>query len=319
MEKSLGIADRFYAFFVTDDSIRWKTIGFIIITGGVFGSIDAAFFTSSLDELVFSLSAWVVLCYVASVAWYCLIRQPRYAEVISLPRRLALKFAAAPIAFALAWRIPYAEARIIERRLQEASKTPTDPQSVQEAKQVLSEAQAAGILAARSTVEQVGKKYISAGNDNPAAWDAALAFANYKSFLNSYLAIPVLTMAGPALHTDYHFKSSAEFGDPQQSVAGRVPKEQAAQFRMIGERDLNASNYFGNDLIIFEGGGVSLDNMEVRRVVFRNVHIFYTGAPLQMQEAYFVNCVFRVKQERNSPGLLTATLRPPADTSFTAS
>jgi hypothetical protein len=322
MEKALTARDRFYTFFVIDDRARWKTIAFIILTGTVIAGIEILFYYPSVDDIVTFLVAWALICYTISIARYCWFQnfQSLSGDIGYIPgRRLLLQSAASVLVFIVTWKIPRAEALITERRLQETSKTPDDPQSARKARQVLSEAQAAGILAARSTVEQVGKKYISAGKDNPAAWEAAIAFVNYKSFLNGYLSIPVLTQAGPVLHTDYHFKSSVAFGDPQQSVAGRVPKEQASQFRVIGEHDLNPSNTFGNDLIIFEGGGISLDNMEVRRVVFRNLHIFYTGAPLQMEEAYFVNCIFHVEQEHNSPGLLTATLRPSPATSFTAS
>ena len=161
---------------------------------------------------------------------------------------------------------------------------------------------------------------MDAGENNPDAWDAALACANYKSFLNGYLVVSITTMKGEEpVTTHYHFKSSSQFGSPQQTVAGRVPPTQAAKFLIMGEADSNASLAAGPDWIIFDGGGISLDNMEAKRVIFRNVYIFYTGAPLKMQDVYFIGCTFVIERQDNAPNLVFTLLEPPAKVTFAAS
>jgi hypothetical protein len=68
IERTLTFGDRFYAFFVTDDNVRWKTIAFAITSATAFAAIDILFGNPSLDDLVTFLTFWVVICYVVAVA-----------------------------------------------------------------------------------------------------------------------------------------------------------------------------------------------------------------------------------------------------------
>lgn len=103
------------------------------------------------------------------------------------------------------------------------------------------------------------------------------------------------------------------------SVLGGVPKAQAAQFLRLGESDPNASSALGNDWILADGGAVTIDNLRLRKVIFRNTYIVYSGGPLEMQDVYFLNCTFNVKQQPNGRALVTAALKPSPATTFGAS
>ena len=168
------------------------------------------------------------------------------------------------------------------------------------------------------TIEAVGKKLLEVGSAE--AWDTALDFLNYKSFLNGTLRISVNNVQGKEeLKTEYEFSGPTGQAPPQFGVAGAVPKEQAAQLLHIGEPDLNAPKPLGNDWIIGTGGSLTIDNMQMRRVILRNVNVYYRGGALNMKDVYFVNCTFFVSQQPNGRGLVTAALTTSPATTFTAS
>lgn len=167
-------------------------------------------------------------------------------------------------------------------------------------------------------VEEVGKKLVKAGNVE--AWNAAVEFLNYKSFLNSVLSVPVNTVIGTgALQTQYIETAPVGQTPAHFAVTGAVPREQAAQFLHIGNRDPNESNSLGNDWIIAENGNTIIDNMQMRKVIFRNVHVVYNGGPLRMKEVYFLNCTFEVRQQLNGNALAVAVLNPSPATTFATS
>jgi hypothetical protein len=163
-------------------------------------------------------------------------------------------------------------------------------------------------------VETVGTKLVKAGNMD--AWNTALDFVNYKSFLNFSLSIQVRTVVGDGtLTTVYNWNTPNGMARAKFSIAGAVPQGNAAHFRSIGKPDPNESSALGNDWIIVDGGGLVIDGMDMRKVIFRNVYILYDGAPLQMQDVYFINCTFQIKQQSNGERLALAVLRPaPATT-----
>jgi hypothetical protein len=69
-------------------------------------------------------------------------------------------------------------------RLSQTATNPKDPRNIQEAKRVLREAEKNKVKIPPSVVEDTGKKFLEAAKDDPSAWGAALAFADYRSYLN---------------------------------------------------------------------------------------------------------------------------------------
>jgi hypothetical protein len=57
----------------------------------------------------------------------------------------------------------------------------------------------------------------------------------------------------------------------------------------------------------------------MKKVILRNVNIFYDGGPLEMPDVYFINCTFEVKQQSNGQRLVAAVLEPPPAVTFNAS
>jgi hypothetical protein len=184
-QQTIGFLYRLEDFFLYDDQSRWKAIGWIIAIAGSAGTLNLVFLGASVDETVFLMGAIILLMSFAWIAWYCSFRQAEPTGAQFMSRRTLVWQMASFVAFLLSLRLPRAEARVVERRLQEASSNLVSPQNIQETTSILATAKAAGVRIATSTVETTGTKFINASENTPPAWSAALAFLNYRSFLNS--------------------------------------------------------------------------------------------------------------------------------------
>ena len=65
-----------------------------------------------------------------------------------------------------------------------------------------------------------------------------------------------------------------------------------ARYDTIGSNPQYDPN--GPDVVMITGGEADLDNMHIENAVFRDVHVVYRGAPLDMKSVWFVNCTFDV-------------------------
>ena len=206
-------------------------------------------------------------------------------------------------------------------KLKQIGSVPLSPETIAEAENVLTAAASRKSTIDPNIVKDLGVKFVDAAQNDPPAWNTALAFLNYKSFLNGLATrVPAGVIANNNLTTKYH-KGIAPEGEnrPTFSVpAGvSVPKEQAAKFDLIGV-DQNKDSKEGNPLLIASGGGIVLDGMELKNMIFRGVHIVYRGGPLKMDNVYFENCVFDVTQERHGESFAATLLRSGPSTTLTA-
>jgi hypothetical protein len=188
-----------------------------------------------------------------------------------------------------------------------------------ELKRLAKTAKTEKLTIAPKAIEKVGAKLAEVGDAD--AWNTALDFVNYKSFLNASLSLPLTPSAlGSGVFTTiYRSNSPPGTAKPRFSVIGAVPREQAARLLIMGVPDLNANLTIGNDWIVVDGGNLILDKMELKKAILRNVHIVYEGGPLLMQDVYFINCTFDVRQQSNGQRLVMAVLDPSPAVSFKAS
>jgi hypothetical protein len=105
--------------------------------------------------------------------------------------------------------------------------------------------------------------------------------------------------------------------NPNFFWVGTAPREQAAQVMKIG-KDLDAEQALGVAFLFGYGGGMILDGMQLRNVVFQEVHIVYSGGPLKMTNVFFLNCTFEMKPDTNTLKLASAALTPGPAISFAA-
>ncbi|MFZ0912877.1 MAG: hypothetical protein WBQ76_17135 [Candidatus Korobacteraceae bacterium] len=203
--------------------------------------------------------------------------------------------------------------------LKKISENPVTPKTITEARNILAEAVSSKIQIDQHVIRDAGVKFVEAAQKDPAAWDTATAFLNYKSFLDASSDQFPANLAAKPLTT--HYKGITPLGDkvPTGSVPNgtAVPIEQAARFSPIGE-DQNRGLLEGNPYFILDGGGVVIDGMDMKNVIFRGVHIVYHGGPLKMSNVYFANCVFDVVREPTGESFATTFLKSGAATTFTA-
>ena len=150
-------------------------------------------------------------------------------------------------------------------------------------------------------VSQVGKDMVQASVSQPAAWEATKTILDYRSSLNVTPAA-FLQTANSFYYTKYIQPPN---WDGQLTAIG-VTKDPALRtvLRPIAAPELNTPDQNGNSGLIMDGGTVNLDGMMMARVVIRNAHIVYSGAPLDLRDVVFVNCTFSI--EPRAPGRLLA-------------
>ena len=210
-----------------------------------------------------------------------------------------------------------------------AVSSPNAPQEVQQAltTPVSRESPADSIRAIAAVADEAGSRKIdipdqafeTAGNNlllaartfnGPDAWDAFLKLVRYrcvtneKDAPNGNLAVSIRSSEFP------NWKIADEHEATFVKMLGKVPVEQSAQFHLIGENP-NADRSFGPEWIfIYHHEHLSnLDGFVFKNVVFMNADLYYAGGPVRLQNVYFVNCNFKVKQSYPTERLLLAVLK----------
>lgn len=318
-QESLGAWDKLAEFFLDDDQSRWKAIRWITAIAGTLGAVDLVFFKASVDEAVSLMGFFLLLMSFLWLAWYTSFShsQKEKRVAVFMTRRDLIWQGASLLAFLTAVRVQSAEARNFERKLREAAN------DANEAKQVLDKGRSAGIRIAPTTIEDTGKKFLSAAaNDrtNSDAWSAALAFIDYRSFLGARVDPSLENPYLPDVRVFYRPGAGPD-GSFFARGSGRVPIAQAARFNNIGD-DWNKERPSGHAFLLVQGtkpeATIMIDNKDIKNVVIRDFTVEYTGGPLRLENACFVNCEFRLLKTDNGILFAAQLLNSPCITLTTA-
>lgn len=192
-------------------------------------------------------------------------------------------------------------------KLKQLSSIPPSPQGAAQAKAILKTAEDGKAKIDASIIGDVGKKFVDAGISSLDSWSAALAFLDYRSYLNADFTPPLVDpLANNHPVTQYAWPKDPQLSIPVSYHFGKVPRDKAAVFEPLGQH-LNTSPD-GDAFLLMENGGAKIDGQDIKNVVFRNMVVEYLGGPLRMQNVYFVNCTFDFIQTPNSRDLGTALL-----------
>jgi hypothetical protein len=307
-EEILGFWDRLEFFFLSDDKARWKAIGWIILVVGVCGSIDLALLDSSVDDAVLLMGALALIMSIFWIGLYCSFgRSPSTSSepLYFISRRAFVFQAGTLIAFILSLRLPHIEAREVERKLQQASDKPLEPESAEAAQRALAAAREGFLKIDSRVVGDTGGKFLQTADQNSSAWSAVREYLSYRSFLNADLApslsgiAPVLT---PATGTS-KYRSSVTITDaPRRSGYGRAFTVYSAGGYASGAKSARLEQLSGPQpdgsevaYFIIDGGEatVGLDDAYMRNVIIRNSDISYAGGRVKLENVWFINCTFR--------------------------
>ncbi len=255
--------------------------------------MDAVFSNPSLDELVFSLSAWVVLCYVAAIAWYCWLKPRRGIEVSPSRRGLLLRAVASVVGLFVtmfSWKF---QALALDSDLVRAVQT----NDYDEAAHVFERARTAGVRLNKTVVRRASQKFIGAIDQQPEAWTAVTQCLNYQSSPISgtvQIAVPTKRVPEP---THYNVPNANLLAKPTPSIFGTSVAPDIPEIRALDAESLNAGVKIGPAYLVMDGGWLRLDGLYVKRIIFRNVRITYAGQrPIELDQINFINCTFDIGQ-----------------------
>lgn len=204
----------------------------------------------------------------------------------------------------------------------------TQPQKGGNAKktsEILNAAKKEGTKFEPDLITDAGKQFISIGgsSSNPDVWNAALAFLDYRSFLNAALAPPTdkfapLNKEHPLWTVQLNHGRPLRPGDGWKAATGReVPAESAAVLEPIGSR-FNIDKKFGFEFLLVAeaSAGIKLDDTRLKNIIFKDTKIIYEGGRVEMENVYFVNCTFAVTRRPNGQNFASSVLASAPATTF---
>lgn len=297
----VGFWGRLGFLLLSDDEARWKAIGWIIVVAGVCGSIDLALLNSSVEDGVLLMGVLIIMLSVFWICWYCWSGQSasRDKESLHLISRRALVFQVGVLAaFVLSLRLPRAEAREVEHKLQQASDDPLDPESARVAQKTLASARKGFLRIDSRIVRDTGAKFIQSAEPNSGAWSAVQEYLGYRSFLNADYA-PALT---PATGTSKYRSSVNITALPPNFEHGRAfsvffaggyaSGDKSARLESLSNPQPEGSEFA---YFIVDGGAaaIGLDDAYMRNVIIRNSDISYAGGQVKLENVWFIDCTFQ--------------------------
>jgi hypothetical protein len=300
-KKIVGFWGRLEFFLLSDDEARWKAIGWIIVVVGVCGSVDLVLLNSPVEDGVFLMGVLIIILSVFWICLYCWSGQSASTdkEPLRLISRRALVFQAGVfVVFILSLRLPRAEAREVEHKLQQASDDPLDPESARVAQKTLAAARKGFLKIDSGIVRDTGSKFIHTAEPNSSAWSAVQEYLGYRSFLNADF-VPALT---PSTGKS-KYRSSVNITALQPNLehrpafsvffaGGYASGDKSARLESLSNPQPEGSEFA---YFIVDGGTATLglDDGYMRNVIIRNSDISYAGGQVKLENVWFINCTFQ--------------------------
>ena len=187
-------------------------------------------------------------------------------------------------------------------RLGQASENPTNPSSIAEAQVILHDAKSRDIRISQREINESAARFLEASSFNPESWKAAIAFVDYKSFLNATDdRFPGLLkpLANSGFTLENPIKGPINFG-----LAGPlVMPDRAPQIKLLDSPYPNPRDVRGHipEYIRVNGGSLAMDGFYMKQVILDKVHVVYHGGRVKLENVYFVNCTFELEAEPQKP------------------
>lgn len=322
MEKEItSFWDQLELFLFCDDDARWKAIGWIILVVGVAGSLDLVAQDSPVEDAVRLMGALTLILSIVWIGCYCTLGPRQRMEPQSTSRRsLMLRASASAIGLFVGACLSRIQAQVLNSDLLRAAKT----NDYGTAAHVFERARTASVRLDKTLVRNASQRLISAA-DQPAAWNAVLHLADYRTVLNAdaiphlpnvrdsgafnpgvfivMLGAPELLESGPGIPLQLR-SVPAEIW-----LAGNAPPETAAKTEPLDNPYPVSSDA---QFIIFDWKrpdvALLLDDMYLKNVIVRNARINYSGGPARLDNVYFVNCTFEILQQPHGQEFAKALL-----------
>jgi hypothetical protein len=171
---------------------------------------------------------------------------------------------------------------------------------------------------ARSSKDGKNQGLADAGKDSVHAWNAALACADYRSFLNASSAPSTqgFTQLTPNAPITWDFQLALTItpemeGKPFRTggfkTGPHVPASAAFVAEPLGHH-LNEGRNVGFAFLLVDDYPTTVDGFTLKNIIFVNSTIIYNGGPVELQGVYFVNCSFRISRQQTGQEFAAAIL-----------
>jgi hypothetical protein len=147
-------------------------------------------------------------------------------------------------------------------------------------------------------------------------WRVVTKAVDYQSSLRQELA-PDVNGAVPSGADDrmaFMFRVLSLDKAPRIEFYGQVPAAEGAIAELIGSPFHSDMQMRPKYIIISYPSGVPMElgRMHLRNVIIRDSDVYYEGTPLVMENVFFVNCRFRIKETPNQSRFVMALMNPGA-------
>ena len=212
-------------------------------------------------------------------------------------------------------------ALLAPQRLGQISSNAANSENAKIAEQILANSRKSGISIPPTVVENVGEKFIEAAIHVPQSWDAALAFFDCRTFLNTDLTpqLSNLKKVEPNTKGPYMFslnlkpKSGTEHEKDVLAVTIATSDETTEPEESARLEQLSAPQSHGSrhSKIVVTGGAdeLLLDGQYLKNVTIINADVDYEGGPVRLENVLFINCRFHFVNQQPSRNLGQSILR----------
>jgi len=193
----------------------------------------------------------------------------------------------------------------------------SDPTTVGEVSQILSEAKSRKTIFPEKLLGSVGTKLISysePGQPEAAkAWRNAVTLLDYRSGINATLVPRSVLDLGPEQPTLYHGEYNVFLvpgtSNPASGISFSphlVPPDKAAIAESFDHKSTSRGDLLP-EYVAF-GGGITLDNSVWRNIVAKDALVVYHGGAVALMNVYFVDCKFQIDPTPNGREFTQALL-----------
>jgi hypothetical protein len=283
--------ERFRYYVLVDHKARWRNDSACMIISIAWYLISKAAGVESVRAFKVSLG-FLIVPVVISTLWYCLKPQGVKSLVeIDLPRRSLLTGLAASIVLLalLGFGTPALEAAIIDKRLRELLEGEPTQDKIEEATQIVSEANDKKLRASPQLISQLGQKLLESSSKphlRDSALTAASAFASYRSSLSP---LPPTSAAPSEIVGTIVFQCGAE------PLAGESPIVSGVPWVKGGPSGFGCSRAFVHILEpLSTQGQLPLDGLYARSITFVGGTFLYDGGQLKLESVLFIDSRIQV-------------------------
>jgi hypothetical protein len=241
--------ERFRQYVLFDHKARWRNDMFCVI-------LAVCFYLFSLNQGVEDASAvkagmaFLVSALIGSTLWY-VVKPQRLASRINIDlsrRALVPRLVSFLVVLFFGLGTPSLEAAFVDRRLRKAIQGEPTRDKIEEAGQIVAEANEHNLHASPQLISQIGAEVLNSSTKpslRESAWNAALQFASYRSALAPRPQVQPSTTVVPGSTS---IKISCETSLPEftVSVKGLQEKEAAAPTQSLAALvDSRALSFLG--------------------------------------------------------------------------